>query len=179
MIEMPHTRHVCRTCRARLPEPLIEDQYTTAAAIEHSAFCCRGCWSAFYRRHCLVCERETAPAALRPSGLPVRNLCGRSCCNAFARAPALYEPQRFRKPPSGTGTAGSPQNASRSAHFMGLQSALAQCRGSRFSVPLNLLGGYRWPNVDVIEESRRQTIIHAEIDDTFVEAPAVVAEAAE
>jgi hypothetical protein len=174
-----HARHVCRVCRARLPEPLIEDQLTTAAAIEHLAFCCRGCWSAFYRKRCMVCEVATAPVALRPTGLPMRNLCGRSCRNAFARSPALYEPQRFTKSRLGPTTAGSQQNASRSAHFTGLQSALARGQGSRFSVPLNMLGGYCWPNVEALKRSQRQAITNAEIGGTFVDAAAVFAEAAQ
>ena len=51
MTEFTHTlRHYCRNprCRSKLPAPV---------ANEREAFCCRGCYSAFYRTRCRCCEQ--------------------------------------------------------------------------------------------------------------------------
>jgi hypothetical protein len=44
-------RHRCRNpkCRSKLPAPVSN---------EREAFCCRGCFNAFYRHRCLICEQE-------------------------------------------------------------------------------------------------------------------------
>jgi hypothetical protein len=44
-------RHRCRNpkCKMKLPKPVSN---------EREAFCCRGCYSAFYRKRCRVCEAE-------------------------------------------------------------------------------------------------------------------------
>jgi hypothetical protein len=46
----PDLRHRCRNpkCRCKLPEP---------TSIQRNAFCCRGCFTSFYRSRCLVCEQ--------------------------------------------------------------------------------------------------------------------------
>lgn len=45
------TRKRCRNpkCRSKLPEPVSNDR---------EAFCCVGCYRAFYRHHCVICEEE-------------------------------------------------------------------------------------------------------------------------
>jgi hypothetical protein len=71
-------RHRCRNphCRSKLPEP-VENK--------HHAFCIAGCYQQFYRRRCVVCERELKP------GPANRRLCKRSSCKAeFRRFPHLY-----------------------------------------------------------------------------------------
>jgi hypothetical protein len=42
-------RKFCRNpkCRSKLPKPVSNDR---------DAFCARGCHSAYYRKHCLVCD---------------------------------------------------------------------------------------------------------------------------
>jgi hypothetical protein len=44
-------RHYCRhkLCRSKLPQPVSNSR---------EAFCSRGCYRSFYRRHCLICEAE-------------------------------------------------------------------------------------------------------------------------
>jgi hypothetical protein len=44
-------RHYCRNpkCRMKLPAPV---------SIERNAFCCRGCYAAFFRHRCLICEEQ-------------------------------------------------------------------------------------------------------------------------
>jgi hypothetical protein len=42
-------RKMCRKCRSKLPTP---------TSNEREGFCCRGCYNAFYRKHCRVCEAE-------------------------------------------------------------------------------------------------------------------------
>jgi hypothetical protein len=42
-------RKMCRKCRSKLLTP---------TSNEREGFCCRGCYNAFYRKHCRVCEAE-------------------------------------------------------------------------------------------------------------------------
>jgi hypothetical protein len=66
-------RHYCRNprCRSKLPEPVSNPR---------EAFCAPGCHSAFYRRHCLVCE---APMERRTEHQLV---CGKRACRNALRA---------------------------------------------------------------------------------------------
>jgi predicted DNA-binding transcriptional regulator AlpA len=56
-------RHYCRNCRMKLET-------------DRRAFCCRGCHESFYRRRCLVCEKELS------KGPANRKLCKRAACRA-------------------------------------------------------------------------------------------------
>lgn len=69
-------RHYCRNpkCRSKLPAPV---------ANEREAFCVRGCHSGFYRRRCLVCEREMERKAEN------QLICRRRKCRAALRAGSL------------------------------------------------------------------------------------------
>jgi hypothetical protein len=71
----------CRNDRTKL-NPLTESR-------QH-AFCCRGCYVTWYRKHCLVCDRATAPRS-PDDPCPTRNLCSRDCRNAFQRKPGIFE----------------------------------------------------------------------------------------
>jgi hypothetical protein len=73
-------RHYCRNprCRSKLAEPVDNDR---------RAFCAPGCHASFYKRRCLVCEKEFAPKA---RGAPQR-LCKSAKCRAeYRRFPHAY-----------------------------------------------------------------------------------------
>ena len=54
-------RHPCRNpkCRCKLP---------SAVSNPREAFCCRGCYTVFYRHRCLICERQMTRRAGVPGG---------------------------------------------------------------------------------------------------------------
>jgi hypothetical protein len=66
-------RQRCRNphCRAKLPAP---------AANQRDAFCCRGCYAAFYHSRCVICEEVME----RKSGN--QKVCGRRKCRAALKA---------------------------------------------------------------------------------------------
>ena len=72
-------RHYCRyqKCRSKLPAPVSN---------EREAFCSRGCYGAFYRKRCRVCEQ--------PIEQPKRGerlICKRAACiNALRQRPEAY-----------------------------------------------------------------------------------------
>jgi hypothetical protein len=71
-------RHRCRNprCRLKLAEPV---------ANEHLAFCTPGCHSSFYRRRCLVCEKDL------PAGPAHRKTCKSAKCRSeYRRFPHAY-----------------------------------------------------------------------------------------
>jgi hypothetical protein len=73
-------RRYCRfdRCRSKFAEPVDN---------ERRAFCTPGCHASFYKRRCLVCEREFAPKA---RGAPQR-LCKSAKCRAeYRRFPHAY-----------------------------------------------------------------------------------------
>jgi hypothetical protein len=83
----PPVRHRCRNprCGAKLRLPVTNPR---------DAFCAAGCFTAFYRRRCLVCER----AIIR--GTERQRLCGRQKCKGeFRRHKERFFPTRY--PPSG------------------------------------------------------------------------------
>jgi hypothetical protein len=88
-------RHRCRNvrCGAKLKTPVKDPR---------EAFCCSGCFGAFYRSHCLVCE-----AAL-PKGPANREICRRAKCRQELRK----YPHLYRSPKTG-------ERPSRNAHFTG------------------------------------------------------------
>jgi hypothetical protein len=122
-------RRYCRNprCRSKLLAP-VEN--------EHRAFCCRGCFEAFYRKRCLVCERDITVdpmtgrrRALRQSH---RKFCGRKCRAEAARFPHVY-----------TWEASSPTELkahSTSAHFTGLETALKSGRPPSICGPAAVIG---------------------------------------
>jgi hypothetical protein len=84
MVEFTETmmRKFCRNpkCRMKLPTP---------TSNERAAFCCRGCHSAYHRRHCLVCD-GTIVQPKRGERL----ICKKAACiNAFRDNSATYRYQ--------------------------------------------------------------------------------------
>jgi hypothetical protein len=72
-------RHYCRNqhCRSKLAEP-VEDR--------RRAFCTLACHSSFYRRHCLVCEKELPP------GPDHRKFCRKPGCKSeYRQYPHVYD----------------------------------------------------------------------------------------
>jgi hypothetical protein len=73
----PKVRHYCRNpkCRSKLPAPVTN---------EREAFCCRGCYTQFYRRRCVICEQPMERKTER------QKICGkRRCINALQAAKGL------------------------------------------------------------------------------------------
>lgn len=100
------TRVRCRNLRCRLKLSIPTDN-------EHQAFCCRGCYDQFYKRRCLVCEKEL------PEGYR-RQLCSSPECKRDwrnFRHTYAYQPNR--------------QTDSRSACAAGVKSALRAPPGAR------------------------------------------------
>src|SRR5262245_25619892 len=58
------------------------------AASRMAAFCCRGCWAAYYNTHCRVCD-----TAMRRRTRGV-NLCGSECRRSYARSGAAWREYR-------------------------------------------------------------------------------------
>ena len=120
-------RYRCRNsrCGSRLPQPVDSSR---------RAFCCRGCHAQFYRKRCVVCEKDkTNPNAI---------ICRRRPCRAELRKwPALYRyPARDGQSPT------TCKVDARSAHSTGLKTRSVTGRA-----PLNLVGGYRFSNATEIE----------------------------
>jgi hypothetical protein len=151
------SRHYCRNqhCRSRLKEPTDNPR---------SAFCTRGCYASFYRSRCLVCERSTIvdPSTGQPrQRLDQRKFCGRRCKNEARRFPHLYA-DPF--PPYGHRT-----DNSKNPHKTGPKTALQTASGA--SLPVNILGGYRWPGTKPLEPKLLATILNAEIGDNWLDWP--------
>src|SRR5262245_5488299 len=96
------TRYRCRNprCGAKLTEPTDNLR---------GAFCCSGCFDAYYKKVCLVCER-----LLRLRGGRPKQFCSERCRSTFRRFPA-----HFTAP--ATTLQGATEKGSRSAHFTGLK----------------------------------------------------------
>ena len=124
------------------------------------AFCCRGCHQQFYRKRCVVCEKDkTNPNAI---------ICHRRPCRAEARKwPTLYRyPARDGQSPT------TCKVDARSAHSTGLKTRSVTGRA-----PRNLVGGYRFPNATEIEADLAYYIRAIEAlllrDEPAVELPTV------
>ena len=120
-------RHRCRSsrCGSRLPQPVESSRL---------AFCCRGCHAQFYRKRCVVCEKDKA----NPNAI----ICGQRACRAELRKwPDLYHFSR-RDGQSPT----TCKVDARSAHSTGLKT-----RSVTRPAPLNLVGGHRLSNAIKIE----------------------------
>jgi hypothetical protein len=81
-MDEPKLRHYCLNphCRSKLPAPVEST---------HRAFCTRTCYESFYRKRCVVCERE-APED-KPKKRPQDKLCGRRICrNEYRRTPDAF-----------------------------------------------------------------------------------------
>ena len=120
-------RHRCRNfrCGTQLAQPI---------DFSRLAFCCRGCHAQFYRKRCVVCEKDKA----NPNAM----ICGRRPCRAELRKwPDLYHFSR-RDGQSPT----TCKVDARSAHSTGLKTRSVDRRA-----PLNLLGGYRFSKSIEIE----------------------------
>jgi hypothetical protein len=109
-------RHYCRNpkCRMRLPAPISN---------EREAFCTRGCYSAFYRKRCRVCEQ--------PIEQPKRGerlICRRAACiNAFREDSDAY---RYHGRQSAESTQEVPD-------FIDLKPPLKPDRGIEWAVAVN------------------------------------------
>jgi hypothetical protein len=96
-------RHYCRfpKCRSKLPQPV---------PTPRDAFCTRGCYSSFYRGHCLVCERRFERKTERAK------VCGRRECRAaFRRDPVRFLGSRWVDATVVTNTAAPASHSSLSA----------------------------------------------------------------
>jgi hypothetical protein len=106
-------RKMCRNprCRLKLPEPTEN---------VHAAFCTRGCWEQFHRRHCVVCEREFK------RGSEAQRLCPRRKCKSeMKRWPALHLPFRPHPLP----TIGMCKQDAKNPREMGTKTRVKSLRG--------------------------------------------------
>jgi hypothetical protein len=142
-------RHMCRNprCRMKLSEPTEN---------ERRAFCCKGCHAMFYRRRCVVCERDLPP------GPPNRKLCrSAKCRNEYARFPHLF---RFATGSTAPGT-GNRERDLRSAIKSGTKTRVRAAPRSLFgptTLPLNILGGYRFAEAPKLETGLRRALLLTE-----------------
>lgn len=134
------TRTYCRNprCRAQLAEPADHPQ---------RAFCCRGCRESFYLRRCLVCERPLAHERLKT--------CGRKCRAIYRRFPHRCQQAKGRVAKRVNLASEVPvKRASKSP----ISATERQARAARAAAsaqaifqpavpPLNLLGGFRFPEI--------------------------------
>jgi len=103
-------RHYCRNarCRDRLKEPVENAR---------AAFCSEGCYTGFYRLHCLVCEEPFKRTS------PTQKLCSRrKCRREFDR-----DSSQFFSPLGGDlrSTESDRKNPAKSKGFLGLKSGRA------------------------------------------------------
>src|SRR5262249_22714998 len=57
---------------------------------DHAAFCCGGCFTRFYRRRCLVCERDLSDPMTGEAVKLGRKFCGQKCQREHRRFPRVY-----------------------------------------------------------------------------------------
>jgi hypothetical protein len=121
-------RHRCRNprCRSKLKTPVEND---------HRAFCCRGCFEAFYRIRCRVCERDITADPMTGAKRIAdgrRKFCGRKCASVARANPGMYR--------------GSPERKcrSRSAHSTGLEEALRGEQRAPISGPARCIAAEVW-----------------------------------
>jgi len=172
-------RHYCRNprCRAKLKLPTENVR---------DAFCCRGCYSGFYRSRCVVCEKTFVRKVEH------QQLCGRrSCRNAFRSDRERFIGTRY---PSAGYVISTPKNPIKS----GLKTRLKSGRAWRktagpdipevnYRIPLDpetaarirrmhdrlwsqcckpvelMGGGYRWPDAPRLDSGTWQSIVWLEI----------------
>jgi hypothetical protein len=80
--EVHHGNFVRRRCR----NPRCGGKLRAETDNPRRAFCCHGCYAAFYRNRCAVCE------ALLPPGPSNREICWRAKCHAERRKfPQTYQ----------------------------------------------------------------------------------------
>ena len=142
-------RHYCRNphCRSKLAEPV---------SIEAHAFCARGCYDSYFLHRCAVCARRIErEGTCRP--------CKRSTCRSeFRRNRQRFEGTKWRL---ATRVAGLSKRASET---LILSASKPYDFGDRCLIgpndpPINILGGYRWPDTPTVEPETLRKITRAEV----------------
>jgi hypothetical protein len=135
----------------------------------------------FYRRRCLVCERDLSRDPMTGAALELgrRKFCGQKCQSEHRRFPRVYSVVA-----SGSYTPSAEHRSdSKSAHSTGLKTRLRVVRGSGDPAvehrigpgdyPVNILGGHRWPDALKLGDVR-ETLLWCEVcappDDDLAEA---------
>src|SRR5262249_16234831 len=91
----------------------------------HRAFCTKGCYGSFYLSRCSVCENA------KPQGS--RKFCRRPKCRTeYRKNEQFFAFSGVGSPTNTLGVRKPRKSGTKTAHI---------CR-----LPLNVLGGYRWPN---------------------------------
>jgi hypothetical protein len=154
-------RHYCRNprCRSKLTDPVENPR---------EAFCCKGCYRGFYRSRCLMCERTMDRKA------PNQRLCSRRKCKNAYRTSGRFG--RYFEAGKAVGPQGVILDA-RNPIKPGISSPLEptirwriwgpkltdqqlhlatlgwkpERRKPGKSIPVNLIGGYRFPGAPAIK----------------------------
>jgi len=134
----------------------------------HAAFCCRGCFARFYRRRCLVCERDLSRDPMTGEAVKLgRKFCGKKCQSEHRRFPHVYSVfESSQYPPSAEHVSDSFE-----AYSTGTKTRLRVVRGFPDAVehrigpsdsPVNILGDYRWPDAPKLGDIT-ETILWCEV----------------
>jgi hypothetical protein len=147
----PQVRHHCRN-------PRCANKLKIPADNPRDAFCGRGCERAFYNCRCRVCEQLLTRKTAR------RTVCWRSRCrHEFQRHPEQYFGLRYPSRPVG-------HNAEKTSTKSNLKTGAKSGRGSRTAAdpeaqliqrttpPVNIIGGYKFPNAPKIDLSPTRSI---------------------
>jgi hypothetical protein len=157
----PVKSYAVRSVRGPTSFPSVEN--------DHAAFCCRGCFTRFYRRRCLVCERDLSRDPMTGEAVKLgRKFCGQKCQREHRRFPRVYSVFA-----SGSYTPSAEHRSdSKSAHSTGLKTRLRVVRGSGDPAvehrigpddyPVNILGGHRWPDAPKLG-STIETVLWKEV----------------
>ena len=162
-------RHRCRNprCKVQLKEPI---------ANPRDAFCCASCEAGFYRTHCRVCEKELGEAKRNSR----RELCGRrQCRNRFRSSRIQFSSFWY---PSALGASKPEKSSTKSTLKTGIRSDRGFAIGHDYDrevlrenfrtnakfwnaaaligpndPPVNILGGYKFPNAPRPEPTHKTT----------------------
>lgn len=122
-------RHHCRRCRAKLTAPVSNPL---------EGFCCRGCFGYFYKGKCIICEGTKSGRGLA---------CTRPKCQTELRAKKRYG--TMGRLLGGTRVKLAPKTS----NSIALATAAPRPSPVIFdqdTPPLNLIGGYRFPDAPAI-----------------------------
>jgi hypothetical protein len=124
--------------------PRFRSKLSAPVTNPRDAFCTRGCHGSFYLKRCRVCEEPIEQGGGRP-----RLICRKSKCrNAWEGdfPGGRYHPTSSR------------ENSSKTPDFI-------DSKPDRACPPINVVGGYRWPNAPRLNRELLAAVLRLEIGD--------------